>query len=95
MINMKKILSALLLVVIFTTALTACSLGMHEWETSIIVEFPLEGPLFPASEINIINDRLGPSDVSALLWTTESFTAIFYAMLTRTLLPEQWPVKLP
>jgi hypothetical protein len=94
-ILMNKLLPALLLVVIFSTALPACNLGMHEWETAMIVDFPLTGPLLPASEINIINDRLVPADVNTLLWTTESFDTLFHAMLFRHLLPERWPTKLP
>lgn len=92
---MNRILSAIFLIMIFSSTLPACSLGMHEWETSFIVDFPIKGPLFPASEINIINDRLVPGDVKTLLWTTDSFDALFNTMLFRHFLPENWPTKQP
>ncbi|MBU1109498.1 MAG: hypothetical protein KKB51_22645 [Candidatus Riflebacteria bacterium] len=92
---MNKTLLALLFLLALTSGLHACNLGMHEWETSMIIDFPLAGPLLPAAEVNIINDRLGAKDANILLWTSESFSELFCTMLSKNLLPAQWPVKIP
>lgn len=92
---MKKTLLALITFLAFTSGLYACNLGLHEWEISTSFDFPLAGPLLPAAEVNIINDRLGAKDANALLWTAESFSELFCTMLSKNLLPAQWPVKIP
>ena len=89
---MKKHFLLLICLLSITVALPACNLGMHEWERALMLDFSLPGPLLPAAEVSIINDRLAPHEAGNLIWTAESFESLAWAFITRKLLPQQWPL---
>lgn len=89
---MQKIVKLLLILIFTCTVSQACNLAMHEWELTSQFSLPLPGPLVPASEFSTLATRFVPSEISKILWVSDSFATTGVNMWLKEALI-QWTSK--
>ncbi len=90
---MKKIL-VLFILVSLQSSLYACSLGRHDWQLALDHRVDLPGPILPAHEFVILTARFVPSELTRILWVSDSDLGTCLADTGRNIL-SQWTAKLP
>lgn len=88
------ILAASLLMSFHSIDVVGCTLAQHQWEEVFVLNFPLDAPLFPLGEIELISSELSPEEANRVIWRVDSPQAAVIGKALADLLL-LWPSKLP
>lgn len=91
----KTIRTIVLFFMLLSQTGMACELGMHDWQRVFLFDVPLSGPLTISREVEIINVRFMPSEVSEVVLSAPNLGTAFWGLISRNYLPELWPNALP
>jgi hypothetical protein len=91
---MKKLLILLSLVLFFSRGVSACEMGLHEWELAFDHSLPISGPIIPAQEFSVLSIRFTPSELTELIWVDEQNRSTAMVTWLKSALTN-WAASLP